>query len=156
MKQVIPFIILLVVTLAGYTQSVTATPENLKKLDLLTGTWKRLDMKPGKSGTERWEKISNTEWQGWGVSMRGTDTSFIEKLHIIAKDNLIFYVADVKGNKDVVYFQFVSLSDDHFVCENPAHDFPQRIEYKIRGNQLQASVSGNGKTIPYLFEKVNP
>jgi hypothetical protein len=65
-------------------------------------------------------------------------------------------VADVKGNKDIVYFQFVSLGDDHFVCENPAHEFPKRIEYKLRGNQLQASISGDGKTIPYLFEKKNP
>ena len=88
--------------------------------------------------------------------MKGKDTSFVEKLRIIAKDNLIFYVADVKGNRDIVYFQFVSLSDDHFVCENPTHDFPKRIEYKLRGNQLQASISGDGRTIPFLFEKEIP
>lgn len=156
MKQLIPFLTLLVITIAGYTQSVTATPENLKKLNWLEGEWERKDMKPNRSGSERWTKTSSTEWQGWGVSMRGKDTAIVEKLRIIAKDNLIFYVADVKGNKDVVYFQFVSLDDDHFVCENPDHDFPKRIEYHRKGNQLQASVSGDGKTIPYLFEKKNP
>lgn len=137
-------------------QTVNASPENLKKLDWLTGTWKRLDMKAGRSGSERWAKVSPTEWQGWGVSMRGTDTAFVEKLRIIAKDNLIFYVADIKENKDIVYFQFVSLDDDHFVCENPSHDFPKRIEYHFKNNQLQAAVSGNGKTLPYLFERAEP
>lgn len=156
MKQMIPFIILIVVTFASYAQTVTASPENLKKLDWLTGTWNRVDTKPNRPGSERWEKISPTEWQGWGVSMKGKDTSFVEKLRIIAKDNLIFYVADVKSNRNIVYFQFVSLSDDHFVCENPAHDFPKRIEYKLRGNQLQASISGDGRTIPFLFEKMTP
>ncbi|QEC41011.1 DUF6265 family protein [Pseudobacter ginsenosidimutans] len=156
MKKLIFFLAFI----AGYfitaAQTVTASPENLKKLNWLTGTWNRLDMKPNRSGSERWEKISPTEWQGWGVSMKSKDTSFVEKLRIIAKDNLIFYVADVKGNKDIVYFQFVSLSEDHFVCENPAHDFPKRIEYKLRGNQLQASISGDGRTIPFLFERMNP
>lgn len=149
-------LVFITISLLSQAQSVTASPENLKKLEWLTGTWKRLDMKPGRSGTERWVKVSPTEWQGWGVAMRGNDTSFVEKLRIIAKDNLIFYVADVKANKDIVYFQFVSLDEDHFVCENPSHDFPKRIEYHFKGNQLQAAVSGNGKTIPYLFEKANP
>ena len=156
MKKLIFFLAFITISLLSQAQSVTASADHLKKIDWITGTWNRLDMKPNKSGSERWEKISPTEWQGWGVSMRGKDTSFVEKLRIIAKDNLIFYVADVKGNKDIVYFQFVSLGDDHFVCENPAHEFPKRIEYKLRGNQLQASISGDGKTIPYLFEKKNP
>ncbi|WP_127128496.1 DUF6265 family protein [Pseudoflavitalea rhizosphaerae] len=153
MKKLIFFLPFIAGYLITEAQTVTASPENIKKLDWLTGTWNRLDMKPNRSGSERWEKISPTEWQGWGVSMKGKDTSFVEKLRIIAKDNLIFYVADVKGNKDVVYFQFVSLSEDHFVCENPSHDFPKRIEYKLRGNQLQASISGDGRTIPFLFER---
>ncbi|MBO9633381.1 MAG: hypothetical protein J7578_09700 [Chitinophagaceae bacterium] len=155
MKLIIFWALAMVPFFAG-AQSVSASPENLKKLDWLTGTWKRLDMKAGRSGSERWVKVSPTEWQGWGVSMRGNDTSFVEKLRIIAKDNLIFYVADIKENKDIVYFQFVSLDEDHFVCENPAHDFPKRIEYHFKNNQLQAAVSGNGKTLPYLFERVNP
>lgn len=156
MKKLIFFLAFIVGYIISEAQTVTASPENLKKLHWLSGTWNRLDMKPNRSGSERWEKISPTEWQGWGVSMKGKDTSFVEKLRIIAKDNLIFYVADVKGNKDVVYFQFVSLSEDHFVCENPSHDFPKRIEYKFRGNQLQASISGDGRTIPFLFERKEP
>lgn len=156
MKQLLPFITLIVITIAGYAQNVTASPENLKKLDWLEGTWVRQDMKPSRSGTERWIKVASGDWQGWGVSLKGSDTAFVEKLRIVAKDNYIFYVADVKGNKDVVYFQFVSLDEDHFVCENPDHDFPKRIEYHRKGNQLQASVSGNGKTLPYLFQKKTP
>jgi len=157
MKKLTFLLFFIVISFFSIAQNTpTATPDNLKKIEWLTGTWNRLDMKPGRSGHERWVKISPQEWEGWGVSMRGSDTAFMEKLRIVVKDNLIFYVADVKGNKDVVYFKFTSLDDDHFVCENPDHDFPTKIEYHHKGNQLQASVSGPGKVIPYLFEKKNP
>lgn len=114
MKQLIFFLAFITISLRSPAQGVTASPENLKKLDWLTGTWMRIDVKPGRAGSERWVKLSPSEWQGWGVAMRGNDTSFVEKLRIIAKDKLIFYVADIKENKNTVYFQFVALGDDHF------------------------------------------
>ena len=135
-------------------QSVVAPKSTeFKKLQWLEGTWARTNAKPGRSGYERWVKTSDTEWRGWGVSMSGKDTAFVEKLKLVIRDNTINYVADVPENKEPVYFKFTELTDDHFTCENPGHDFPKKITYERTGDKLKAVISGDGKSIEYWFEK---
>jgi len=128
--------------------------QDFKKLKWLTGSWKRTDAKPGQSGTETWSVISATSFKGLGVTLKGKDTVSLEKLSLIIKGNDIFYVADVTGNPKPVYFKMISVTGDSFVCENPEHDFPKKISYKLVGNKIEASISGNGKNIPYNFVKM--
>jgi hypothetical protein len=85
--------------------------------------------------------------------LKGTDTVFTEKLQLIIKDNSVFYVADVPGNNGLVYFKLTTVTDTSFVCENPAHDFPKKIAYTLTRGKLNATVSGNGKAIDYVFVK---
>ena len=127
--------------------------EEFKKLNWLEGTWNRTNAKPGRSGHERWIKLSDREWQGFGVSMKGSDTSFVEKLKLVIKEDNIYYVADVPGNKEPVYFKLIQISATGFICENPQHDFPKKIEYSLEGTKLKATISGNDRSIAYLFEK---
>ncbi len=129
------------------------TDADFAKLNWLEGVWTRLDTKPGRSGTERWVKISTNEWQGYGVNMKGADTTFMEKLKIISKEGSVYYVADVPENREPVLFLFTAITDHHFICENQQHDFPKKITYEKEGNKLKAMISGNGKSIAYLFEK---
>src|SRR6185295_12212745 len=68
------------------------------KLAWLEGAWKRTNIKPGQSGSERWTKISGTELSGLGLTMKGPDTVSFEKLKLIVKDEDVFYVADVPEN----------------------------------------------------------
>jgi len=127
--------------------------EDFKKLDWLEGTWIRTNVKPGRTPHEKWQKISSTEWQGLGVNMKGSDTAFVEKLKVVIKDDNIYYVADIVENKEPVYFKFTAITDHGFVCENPQHDFPKKISYQKEGNRIKATISGDGKSIDYLFEK---
>ena len=150
MKTITLLVLLFSVTLLQ-GQSVTST--DFKKLSWLEGTWTRTNSKPGRSGNERWVKKSASEWQGWGVSMSGKDTAFVEKLKLVIKEGGIFYVADVPENKQAVYFKFTELTDNQFTCENPQHDFPKKISYQRNGNKLKAIISGDGKAMEYLFEK---
>jgi hypothetical protein len=133
----------------------TAAPvaKDFSKLQWLAGDWNRINPKPGQSGHERWLKISDTELKGWGITMKGTDTAFVEKLRLMVKDNLIFYVAETTDNKEPVYFTLTRLTTDSFECENPKHDFPKKISYRHKGNTIKATISGNGKSIDYAFEK---
>jgi hypothetical protein len=131
----------------------TSANIDFKKLDWLEGTWIRTNAKPGRSGHERWVKISDTEMHGWGVSMKGNDTSFVEKIKLVVKDDNIYYVADVPENKEPVYFKLIEITDNSFICENPQHDFPKRIEYRSEGTKLKATISGNERSIEYLFER---
>jgi hypothetical protein len=137
----------------GYAQS--SSGKDLNQLSWLEGTWNRTNIKAGKLAHERWIKTDQGELMGWGVSMTGSDTTFVEKLKIILKDNAMYYVADVPGNKELTYFKFTELITTGFVCEDPAHDFPKKISYQVEGNKLKTIISGNGKSIEYLFEKKN-
>lgn len=127
--------------------------EEFKKVEWVVGTWHRVNPKPGRSGVEVWKKVSNAELHGRGISMKGNDTTFVEKLKITVKENNLYYIADVPENKGLVYFKFVHISDSGFTCENPGHDFPKKIQYELAGKQLKATISGGGKTIEYGFER---
>ena len=154
MREFYPFIILLAsaTQLFGQTTANQAT-ENFKKLNWLVGTWSRTNAKPGRSAHERWEQNSTNELLGFGINLQGKDTTFIEKLRIIIKDNSVVYVADVPENQKLVYFKLIEISESGFICENPDHDFPKKISYQLEGKKLKAQISGDGKVIDYFFEK---
>ena len=52
----------------------------------------------------------------------------------------------------------VSSDERSFVAENPEHDFPKLIRYKLLkkrdGEFLEAVIEGNGKVIPYRFQRL--
>ncbi len=85
--------------------------------------------------------------------MKGPDTTFVEVLKIVIERGVLHYVADVPGNNKPVYFQITSVGEGTFVCENPKHDFPKRIEYRFDGTQIHARVSAGSQGIDYVFER---
>lgn len=126
---------------------------DLDKFDWLQGTWTRTNAKPGRSGVEIWQKRSDSEMTGQGISLKGSDTTFVEKLKIIMKDDAIYYVADVPENKEPILFKLTSHSKNRLVFENPQHDFPKKITYELLRNKLKATTAGDGKEIEFWFEK---
>lgn len=124
---------------------------DLKNMEWLLGNWARTNTKPGRAGVETWQKLSPTEWKGRGISLRGTDTTFVEKLKIVVEKGELYYVSDVPENPQPVYFKITQVAPTGFVCENPAHDFPKKIEYRLQGETLKATISGDGKAVDYLF-----
>lgn len=129
-----------------------AAQHDVSKVEWLTGKWNRTNAKPGRSGVEIWTKKGN-ELVGRGINLKGTDTTFVEKIRIVSKEGKLFYVADVPENKGEVWFEFTAVTDRSFVCENSQHDFPKKIVYELDGNNLKATISGDGKSIDYLFVK---
>ena len=143
---------MLIIAHGTYGQA-SVTDSDFKKLSWLEGTWTRTNVKPGRSGTERWIITGDKELTGWGITMKGADTSFVEKLKLIVKDGNIFYVSDVPENHRPVDFKLTSIDDNGFVCENPAHDFPKKIAYRRDGKTIRATISGDGKEVAFLFER---
>jgi hypothetical protein len=143
-------IILLLLNTTTYAQK---TAEDFKKLDWLKGTWTRTNAKAGRTGYEAWKEAGPNKLTGLGINMKGTDTTFVEKIRIELKDGQIYYVADVPENKSEVWFAFTELTSKGFVVENPKHDFPKKISYEVDGKNLKATISGDGKAIDYLFTK---
>lgn len=152
MKKLSFLIILISFNACGQKdRGVTST--DFSKLSWLQGSWSRTGMSQDKSGFEIWETLSPFEYSGLGISLRGHDTTFVEKLRIVAKEDGVFYVADVPENQKPVYFKFTALTDSTFVCENPDHDFPKKISYALNGTRLTARISGAGKEEEFMFER---
>ena len=139
----------------GFSQAAPVAAD-FDKLAWLQGQWNRLLLPAGRSGHERWIKLNGAEYKGWGITMKGPDTAFAEKLRIVVKDNHIFYVAETADNKAPVYFIMTAISASGFECTNATHDFPKKIIYRRRGNQVKATISGNGKSVDFMFEKQPP
>lgn len=143
--KVLLFILLMTTMIGSQAQSI-------KDVSWLEGTWNRTNVKAGRSAHERWIK-TNEGLQGWGVNMSGADTTFVEKLRIVTKDNKLYYVADVPQNKESTYFLITEVTATSFTCEAPEHDFPKKIVYQLDGTKLKATISGNGKSFDYFFER---
>ncbi len=145
------FPVLLLLNAGAFCQ---VNPEgDFKKLEWLAGSWNRTNVKPGQTGNESWTSKSPTSIIGKGVSLKGKDTIFAENLELRIKDGHIFYVVDGLDNQPPVYFKITQITDDSFVCENPEHDFPKKIAYKLTGKTLKATISDDEKNIDFIFVK---
>ena len=152
MKKTLFLAILTVCTLNSFCQSQKVT-DDFKKLEWLSGVWIRTNPQPNRNVNERWVKISATEWQGFGITMKGQDTLSLEKLKMVIKDNTIYYVADMQENKQPVSFKLTEISENRFVVENPEHDFPKKIIYQRDGSSLRATIADNTKSVDYFFQR---
>jgi hypothetical protein len=93
--------------------------------------------------------VNDDLFKGKSVMVKGKDSTLQESLEISKKDTTWYYTSTVTGqnNNQPVSFKIIFQRIGEFICENPAHDFPQRIAYRRIKNQLFASIEGkrNGK-----------
>ncbi len=150
------FITVILFLLCGFSVAAQEGKNiSLNEITWMLGKWERQNIKQGQSAFENWKKESDDRFSGTGISMKGTDTTFVEKLSIVIKEGGLFYVAEVSHNAEPTYFKITEISENGFVCENPQHDFPKKIEYKLEtGEKLTAIISGDGKAIPFVYTKM--
>lgn len=155
-KTILLQILFALIFLSAKSQTTSQPSASLvDQLSWLQGSWTRTNSKAGQSGIELWKMVSSTELSGRGITMQGSDTVFVEKLKIIVHDGSLFYVADVPENQKPVLFRLTEVKQNTFTCENPSHDFPKKIAYTLQGTKLHAIISGNGKSMEFLYEKKN-
>ncbi|MDZ4716314.1 MAG: DUF6265 family protein [Cytophagales bacterium] len=146
-------ILLLAVSIDVGAQTLETAQENFSKMKWLIGTWSRTNPKPGTTGLEHWTIRTDREWSGIGVNLKGQDTTFVEKLRIVIENDRLFYVADIAENSKAIYFEITAVTNHSFTCENPSHDFPQKIEYRWNEDVLHARISAGDKAVDFFFER---
>lgn len=122
----------------------------------LEGAWKR----PDKPVFEVWKKgEGKILLQGFAfrISPAG-DTLVTEEIQFIREGDAYVYIPDVAGPQGPIRFKLTAFDEISFVAENPEHDFPKMISYTYQPQtqRLMATISGDGKSIPFPFERVNP
>ena len=152
MKKIYLLPIVMLALMLLTTQHIVAQ-HNVKKFEWLVGKWKRTDM-PGTTSYEHWTHVSETELHGAAINLMDGNTAAAEEMKIVVENKQLYFVADVPENENPVYFKITSVAQSSFECENPEHDFPKKIVYAFDGKVLKATISGDGKAIDYLFERV--
>ena len=126
-----------------------AAPGDCSRLETvawLVGTWQ------AQSGErllgETWASVSAITLEGRGVTRSAADGRVIdsEDLRLVAMGDGVFYVAKVAHNERPVAFRLTACADGRLVFENPAHDFPRRLEYRrVAADRLEVTVSDGGE-----------
>ena len=159
----IPFLVLLlVVSCKKYdAKGILIKDYNeLQKANWLLGEWEKTDS----LGTlkESWQTLDDSTFvcQSYYI-INKKDTVHNEQIQLTEDQEHLIYSATVKGenNDEPVSFQMTMDEDSLLVFENPKHDYPQKITYKLKkDNTLLATVSGklSGKvsTESYPMKKI--
>ena len=116
--------------------AATASAEELDDLAWLCGAWGQ-----DKTIIESWLAPQNGLMLGVNRTPGAPGSRpFFEFLRIEARPEGTFYVASPLG-RAATEFELVEIGDRHVVFENPEHDFPQRIAYRLDGDDLTAEIS---------------
>lgn len=127
---------------------------DLDQLMWLCKKWQRSTMKPGRTAFESWVKEGDS-LKGIGLTLQGSDTVFVEHLSISYRDGALYYISDVTHNPAPVHFKLEITGPESFISKNPEHDFPKQIQYESDGEYMTATISGNGKKIPFRFKSID-
>lgn len=125
-------------------------------LDGLTGQWVRTDDPPGKQTYEHWTRVHDALYVGLGFTMTEGDTSWREDIRLVRQGEEWRFEVTGQGDSLPTIFTLTQLDSTGFVCENPAHDFPQKISYRISDNRIDAAIYGGETRIPFSFVRAQP
>ena len=81
---------------------------------------------------------------GLGRTTNGERNASFEFMRIVLSDGVPTFIAQPQGGSPVP-FKRTAGGADWARFENPAHDFPTRVEYRRDGERLRAHVAGPGK-----------
>lgn len=122
-----------------------ASAQDIKNLAWMTGCWE-MSAENG-SVSEQWTKPAGQTMLGVSRTIKDYKTIGFEFLRIVQEAGGIFYIARPSDAKDETRFKNTKLTEKEAVFENPEHDFPQTIIYRlIDPNSLTARVEAKDKS----------
>jgi hypothetical protein len=121
---------------------------NISKFGWMSGCWERVDKAKSLLISENWMRPAGTSMLGTGRTVRNDVTVDYEFMRIEIRGMDYYFVAQPKSNEAETAFKLTSSQPNSAVFEDPTHDFPQRISYRLTTpDKLDARIEGtrNGK-----------
>lgn len=131
----------------------------LGPLSWLSGTWRS---EPGAEPrtVEHWLPPDGGTMLGVNRTVTDGRTVFFEYLRIEARGDDLVYLASPLGRDPPTEFRASDRGPTWIAFENPAHDYPQRIEYRREGDRLSMTISGQEDGTPesstWTMQRVDP
>lgn len=126
---------------AAAASAAVADCTALESLRWLLGDWIAGGSKT--SFHESWRELDGQTFSGTGIERAKSDGAVkgAEHLRLVEMGDGVFYISKVAHNELPIAFRLTTCADDAFVFENPAHDFPRRLEYRRSDDALTVRVS---------------
>ncbi len=145
--------------LLGITPKLQASGQaSVNTLTWLAGCWASVG---GEAGTgEQWSMPAGGSLFGVSRTVKDGKTVAHEFMQIrTSETGEIKFIAKPSGQAGAS-FVMQSLSGDEVVFENPAHDFPQRIIYRMKDPEnLEASIEGTmggtARTVNFPLQRID-
>ncbi|HEX6852917.1 MAG TPA: DUF6265 family protein [Candidatus Polarisedimenticolaceae bacterium] len=130
--------------------AVPAGATGIAALAWMAGDWRT---EPGKRQVdEHWTAPSGGSMLGMSRTVADGSTREFEYLRIVARADGIFYIAHPGARSPGTEFKLTRSSEGEAVFENPQHDFPKRITYRLGADgTLTAVVDGGEGTKGFTF-----
>jgi hypothetical protein len=131
------------VSISVYGQSTA----KLSDFGGMAGCWEQKNESKKLLITEQWMKPIGDSILGMSRTVRNGKTTGFEYMRIEQAADGIVFISKPKENPDETVFKLIRSTSSEFVFESAAHDFPQRVIYKIEGAKLTGRIEGkmNGK-----------
>lgn len=149
--------IILIVTLGGLASADPARSASVESLLWMSGCWTSVDAEPG-SG-EIWTSPAGGTLLGMSRTVKDGRTVAHEFMQIReTAPGQISFIAMPSGQSEAS-FPLKSLSEREVVFENPQHDFPQRLIYRLdpKGGlvgRIEGLRNGEVKEIDFPMDRV--
>lgn len=142
--HVLALSLLLTCSASAANPPAAASPD----LDWLAGQW---CLESGdKLIEEHWLPAKGGLMLGLSRTTRGDRTLSFEFLRVLHADGATHYLAQPQGAPPTS-FRLTASGTGWARFENPAHDFPQRIEYRRTREGLHAEIATGQRVIPFHY-----
>jgi hypothetical protein len=125
--------------LAGTLASSAASAASISELQWLAGCWAGQKKEPGTE--EHWLSPVAGSMLGVGRTVRDGRTAEYEFMQIREAAGKLTFIAHPSGQPEAT-FPLLRIGTKEVVFENAAHDFPQRVIYRLDGGVLRARIEG--------------
>ncbi len=124
--------------------------KKFEKPKWLIGKWERINKS---DVTKETHEIWNNNFKGQSISIRDNDTIFSEQMQIIAIDNKkYFQITGIDGKP--TFFEFIQENENSFTCVNLQNQFPEKIYYLFKDDNLINELSNADFKIDFIFKKI--
>lgn len=130
-----------------------AAPASSGLPEWLAGRWCTMETTRGQT-CEQWLPAAGGMMLGVSQTVRGGKTWEFEFMRIATDGDIAVYFAQPGGKPPVMFRAIAGGEGVTFV--NAAHDYPQRINYRVKGDDLVAEISlaDGSKSMRFSYRRI--
>jgi hypothetical protein len=131
---------------------------DIERLSWLTGCWSQTGKEPG--SIEQWTAPAGRSRLAMNRTVSNGKTVAFEFIRIVEhEDGSIIFIASPSG-QETARFALSTISEREVIFDNPLHDFPQRIIYRLLDDdsllaRIEGVVNGRERAVDFPMTRAD-